>query len=207
MVCVGMAEEDGDFPRRDGGGEVPEMCIRDRFPIDSVTGDYDERMLALVQEKIAAHGYAWRLRDVLPQVLPAGADAGTITPQGALLLDPSGELLPGAAACPPEGDAATGMVATNSVDVCTGNVSAGTSAFAMVVLEKPLSRVYPEIDMVTTPSGKPVAMVHCNNYTSDINAWAGVLKGFAQAAKLDVSMNDIFMAVFNACLLYTSRCV
>ena len=170
------------------------------FPIDSVTGDYDERMLALVQEKIAAHGYAWRLRDVLPQVLPAGADAGTITPQGALLLDPSGELLPGAAACPPEGDAATGRVATNSVAVCTGNVSAGTSAFAMVVLEKPLSRVYPEIDMVTTPSGKPVAMVHCNNCTSDINAWAGVLKGFAQAAKLDVSMNDIFTAVFNAAL-------
>ena len=102
--------------------------------------------------------------------------------------------------CPPEGDAGTGMTATNSVAIRTGNVSAGTSVFAMIVLEKPLSQVYPEIDMVTTPTGKPVAMVHCNNCTSDINAWAGMLKGFCDAAGLNVSMNDIYTALFNSAL-------
>ena len=162
-----------------GVGEASGM-----FPIDSEQCDFDQRMIDLVDGKVAEKGYPWRLRDILPQVLCAGEDAGVITEAGAKLLDPAGDLQPGTPAAAPEGDAGTGMVATNSVAVRTGNVSAGTSVFAMVVLEKPLSKVYPEIDMVTTPTGKPVAMVHCNNCTSDINAWAGMLKGFADAAGL-----------------------
>ena len=120
---------------------------------------------------VAAEHLPWKLMDILPQVVPAGEDAGSLTPQGAQLLDPSGDLEPGAPICPPEGDAGTGMVATNSVKARTGNVSAGTSMFAMIVLEKPLSRVYPEIDMVATPDGLPVAMVHVNTCTSDLDAW------------------------------------
>ena len=176
------------------------------FPVDSEKCDYDQHMLDLVDERIAAKGFAWRLRDILPKVLNAGDDAGCITAEGARLLDPSGDLEPGTPAAPPEGDAGTGMTATNSVAVRTGNVSAGTSVFAMVVLEKPLSRVYPEIDMVTTPTGKPVAMVHCNTCTSDINAWAGMLRGFAEAAGLQVSMNDIYTALFTSALSGEKDC-
>ena len=178
-----------------GVGEASGM-----FPIDSEQCDFDQRMIDLVDGKVAEKGYPWRLRDILPQVLCAGEDAGVITEAGAKLLDPAGDLQPGTPAAAPEGDAGTGMVATNSVAVRTGNVSAGTSVFAMVVLEKPLSKVYPEIDMVTTPTGKPVAMVHCNNCTSDINAWAGMLKGFVDAAGLQVSMNDIYTAIFRTAL-------
>ncbi|MGN0778402.1 MAG: xylulokinase [Aristaeellaceae bacterium] len=178
-----------------GVGEASGM-----FPIDSEACDYDQRMVELVDGKVAEKGYPWQLRDILPKVLCAGEDAGCITAEGAKLLDPAGDLLPGVPTAAPEGDAGTGMVATNSVAVRTGNVSAGTSVFAMVVLEKPLSKVYPEIDMVTTPTGKPVAMVHCNNCTSDINAWAGMLKGFADAAGLTVSMNDIYTAIFRTAL-------
>jgi sugar (pentulose or hexulose) kinase len=145
------------------------------FPIDSATADYDEAMLDKFDARVAGHpGFArvpWSLRDLLPEALPAGADAGALTPEGARWLDPSGALEPGAPVCPPEGDAGPGMVATGAVAERTGNVSAGTSVFAMVVLEKPLSRPYPEIDMVTTPAGRPVAMVHCSNCTSDIDAW------------------------------------
>jgi len=176
------------------------------FPVDSEKCDYDQRMIDLVDEKIAAKGYSWKLRDVLPEVLSAGEDAGYITPEGAKLLDPTGELEAGAPVAPPEGDAGTGMTATNSVAVRTGNVSAGTSVFAMVVLEKPLSKVYPEIDMVTTPTGKAVAMVHCNNCTSDINAWMGMLKGFVDAAGLNISMNDIYVTTFNAALQGEKDC-
>lgn len=178
-----------------GVGEASGM-----FPVDSAVCNYDARMARLFDDAIAKKGYGWKLLDILPTVLNAGEDAGCLTPDGAKLLDPTGALEAGTPFAPPEGDAGTGMTATNAVAVRTGNVSAGTSVFAMVVLEKPLSKVYPEIDMVTTPTGKPVAMVHCNNCTSDINAWAGVLAGFAKAAGLTVSKGDIYTAMFTAAL-------
>ena len=184
-----------------GVGEASGM-----FPIDSDTCDYDQKMIDLVDEKATAKGYPWKLRGILPQVLGAGEDAGVMTEKGAKLLDPTGKLEAGALMAPPEGDAGTGMVATNAVAARTGNVSAGTSVFAMIVLEKMLSKVYPEIDMVTTPTGKPVAMVHCNNCTSDINAWAGMLKGFVDACGLDISMNDIYVNLFNAALTGEKDC-
>ena len=160
------------------------------FPIDSTTNQYDEKMLATFDALIADRGFAWKLKDILPGVLPAGACAGYLTEEGAKLLDVSGKLQPGAKVCPPEGDAGTGMVATNSVAQRTGNVSAGTSVFAMIVLEKALKAVHPQIDMVTTPTGKPVAMVHCNNGTSDLSAWVRLFGEFAEAAgvKLDADM-------------------
>lgn len=130
------------------------------FPIDSEAGDYDARMVELFNEKIKGYDFPWKLQDILPRVLLAGDGAGVLSEEGAKLLDPSGHLKSGIPFCPPEGDAGTGMVATNSVAERTGNVSAGTSVFAMIVLEKDLSKMYPEIDMVTTPAGKPVAMVH-----------------------------------------------
>ena len=176
------------------------------FPIDSETGDYDAGMLAAFDEKIAAKGYPWKLRGILPEVLGAGEDAGCLTEAGALLLDPTGTLEAGAPLCPAEGDAGTGMAATNSVAERTGNVSAGTSVFAMVVLEKPLSKVYPEIDMVTTPTGRPVAMVHCNNCTSDINAWAEALYGFAQAAGLSMNKGDVYTTLFESAMLGQKDC-
>ena len=184
-----------------GVGEASGM-----FPIDSTKIDYDCAMLAEFDKLARQDGYAWTLRDILPAVANAGDEAGCLTEEGAKLLDPTGTLEAGCPLCPPEGDAGTGMTATNAVAVRTGNVSAGTSVFAMIVLEKPLSKVYPEIDMVTTPTGKPVAMVHCNNCTSDINAWAGMLKGFCDAAKLDVSMNDIYTAIFSSALLGDKDC-
>ena len=184
-----------------GVGEASGM-----FPIDSQTGTYDARMVRLFDEAIASKGYGWKLLDILPAVLNAGEDAGCLTAEGAKLLDPTGTLEAGALVAPPEGDAGTGMTATNAVAVRTGNVSAGTSVFAMVVLEKPLSTVYPEIDMVTTPTGKPVAMVHCNNCTSDINAWAGMLKGFCEAAGKSVSMGEIYTALFTSALAGDKDC-
>ena len=184
-----------------GVGEASGM-----FPIDSAACDYDAAKVAAFDAHIADRGFAWTLRDILPAVLSAGEDAGCLTEAGAKLLDPTGALQTGAVMAPPEGDAGTGMAATNAVAVRTGNVSAGTSVFAMVVLEKPLSKVYPEIDMVTTPSGKPVAMVHCNNCTSDINAWAGVLKGFAEAAGLNVSMGEIYTSIFTSAMQGEKDC-
>ena len=148
------------------------------FPIDSAALDYDGGMLEKFHALPAVKGQPWRLADILPKVLPAGAEAGCLTEAGAALLD--GLLAPGIPFAPAEGDAGTGMTATNAVAPRTGNVSAGTSIFSMVVLEKPLSRVYEEIDLVTTPTGKPVAMVHCNNCTGDTNAWAGVLRETAE---------------------------
>jgi sugar (pentulose or hexulose) kinase len=139
------------------------------FPIDR--GKYNSHMLEKFNELVAPHNYTWKIANILPAILNAGENAGTLTAQGAKLLDPSGCLQDGIPLCPPEGDAGTGMTATNSIAERTGNVSAGTSIFAMIVMEKELSRVYPEIDIVTTPEGKPVAMVHCNNCTSDIDAW------------------------------------
>lgn len=170
------------------------------FPIDSVTGDYDAGMIQKFDEKIAARGLHWKLGGILPQVLSAGDAAGTLTKEGALLLDPTGTLQAGIPMCPPEGDAGTGMVATNSVAPRTGNISAGTSVFAMIVLEKALSRVYPEIDMVTTPSGAPVAMVHCNNCTSDLNAWVNLFGEFAQTFGMKLDMNSLFGTLYRKAL-------
>ena len=178
-----------------GVGEASGM-----FPVDEATGDYDEGMIALFEEKIASFGMPWRLRDILPRVLPAGAPAGRITPAGALYLDPYGDLEDGSLVCPPEGDAGTGMAATNSVTPRTGNVSAGTSIFSMVVLDKPMKGYYPEIDVVATPAGKPVAMVHCNNCTSDINAWAGLFIEFAATLGKKVTLGEALDSLFFAAL-------
>ena len=176
------------------------------FPIDSATGQYDAAMLEKFNELAAKQGYALDLHTLLPAVLCAGADAGALTESGARLLDPTGVLQPGVPLCPPEGDAGTGMVATNSVAPRTGNVSAGTSIFAMVVLEKPLSRVYPEIDMVTTPSGEAVAMVHCNNCTSDLNAWVSLLAESAALCGVEVDKGTLFTKLFNASLRGAPDC-
>ncbi|MCD8301060.1 MAG: FGGY-family carbohydrate kinase [Clostridiales bacterium] len=166
------------------------------FPIDSDALDYDRIMMAKFDELVNPKGYPWRLREILPGVLCAGADAGTLTKEGALLLDPTGELMPGCILCPPEGDAGTGMAATNSVAVGTGNVSAGTSVFAMVVTEKPLAHVHEEIDMVTTPDGHPVAMVHCNNCSSDLNAWIGLLREFGEQFGLNIPSDELYGSLF-----------
>ena len=170
------------------------------FPIDSAAGDYDGAMLAKYDGRVAPLGFSWKLKDLLPRVLPAGEDAGVLTAGGAKLLDPAGILEPGCPVAPPEGDAGTGMAATNSVRARTGNVSAGTSVFAMIVLEKALSRVYEEIDMVTTPTGAPVAMVHCNNCTNEINAWAVVFQGLLEALGQKVDRNAVYTAMFRAAL-------
>ena len=143
------------------------------FPIDVEKKDYNQRMIQQFDELIAERAYPWKLKDILPTVLVAGEEAGVLTKEGAKLLDPSGTLEAGIPLCPPEGDAGTGMTATNSVAVRTGNVSAGTSVFAMVVMEKELERVHEEIDMVTTPDGSLVGMVHCNNCTSDLKKSVG----------------------------------
>ena len=170
------------------------------FPVDGTINDYDKRMVGQFGELLKAEGIAWKLEDILPKVLMAGDAAGSLTEEGAKLLDPSGQLKAGIPFCPPEGDAGTGMVATDSVAARTGNVSAGTSVFAMIVLEKSLSKVYPEIDMVTTPSGKPVAMVHSNNCTSDLNAWVDLFKEFTDALGVDVSQSKLFEMLFNKAL-------
>lgn len=162
------------------------------FPIDSETNDYDAVMMEKFDNLIAPYNYPWKTRDILPKVLVAGDEAGTLTKEGALLLDPEGDLTPGIPMCPPEGDAGTGMVATNSVAQRTGNVSAGTSTFAMIVLEKQLSRLYREIDMVTTPTGYPVAMSHANNGTSDLNAWVGIFREFSELMGYPVDMGELF---------------
>ena len=176
------------------------------FPIDSEHNVYDSGMMDTFDILHKEHNLPWRLRDILPQIRLAGEDAGELTDAGALLLDPTGTLKPGAPLCPPEGDAGTGMTATNSVRVRTGNISAGTSVFAMIVLEKALSKVHTEIDMVTTPTGKPVAMVHCNNCTSDINAWAGLFKSFAELIGAKCSMPQALDTMFFEALKGDADC-
>ena len=176
------------------------------FPIDSATGTYDRAMMDKYEALAAGRGCGWKLSGLLPRVVSAGEDAGRLTEAGARLLDPTGKLQPGALMAPPEGDAGTGMTATNSVAPRTGNVSAGTSVFAMIVMEKPLSKVYEEIDMVTTPTGAPVAMVHCNNCTSDINAWAAMLQEFSAAAGRPASMNDVYGAIFRSAMTGEPDC-
>jgi|GEM_PF-2676 len=176
------------------------------FPIDSETNTYFADMIAKFDEAVADKAYSWKALDVLPHVLTAGDNAGVLTKEGAALLDMSGNLEAGIPLCPPEGDAGTGMAATNSVRVRTGNVSAGTSVFAMIVLEKNLSKVYPEIDMVTTPSGHPVAMVHCQNCTSDLNAWVNLFREFAQTFGMKISTNDLFGKLYNKALEGDADC-
>jgi sugar (pentulose or hexulose) kinase len=178
-----------------GVGEASGM-----FPIDSNTNDFDVHKLEQFNEQLKAEKISWKLQDILPKVLVAGDSAGTLTEDGAKLLDPTGKLTAGIPLCPPEGDAGTGMVATNSVAVRTGNVSAGTSVFAMIVLEKALSKLYPEIDMVTTPTGKPVAMVHSNNCTSDLNDWIGLFEEFTRALGVEISQSRLFEMLYQQAL-------
>ena len=176
------------------------------FPIDSSRSDYDAGMMEKFQDLVAGYGFGWHLKDILPRVLSAGEPAGRLTREGALLLDPSGSLEAGVPLCPPEGDAGTGMAATNSVAEQTGNVSAGTSIFAMIVLEKPLSRVYPEIDMVTTPAGKPTAMVHCNNCTSDLDAWVKLFSQGLESLGVRKSKAEVYDLFYNRALAGEPDC-
>jgi len=170
------------------------------FPIDSATCRFHAGNIADFDALIASKSYNWGLADIMPRVMSAGEAAGQLTKTGAKLLDPTGSLSPGIPFCPPEGDAGTGMVATNSVAVNTGNVSAGTSIFAMLVLEKGLSKLYPEIDMVTTPDGKPVAMVHCNNGTSDLNAWVQLFHEALGLLGKNINISDVYEGLYHAAL-------
>lgn len=170
------------------------------FPIDLNTNHYNHQMINQLNELMAYKNLPWKLQEILPEVLVAGENAGVLTEEGAKLLDVSGQLEPGIPLCPPEGDAGTGMVATNSISKRTGNVSAGTSVFAMIVLEKELSKVYSEIDLVTTPTGNLVAMAHSNNCSSDLNAWVGLFGEFAKAMDIEVDMNKLFGTLYNLAL-------
>ena len=178
-----------------GVGEASGM-----FPIDSTTNEFDATRFAQYNKRLASENLSFTLDEIFPKVLAAGELAGTLTAEGARLLNPSGTLQAGIPLCPPEGDAGTGMVATNAVAPRTGNVSAGTSVFAMIVLEKALSKLYPEIDMVTTPSGKPVAMVHANNCTSDINAWVGLFNDFVNTLGIELNPNSLFEMLYEQAL-------
>lgn len=170
------------------------------FPIDSTVNDYDSKKLDAFDAMQAEKGFPWKIRDILPKVLCAGVPAGVLTEEGAKILDPTGDLNPGIPLCPPEGDAGTGMVATNSVEMKTGNVSAGTSVFAMIVLEKALSGVYTEIDMVTTPDGMPVAMVHCNNCTGDIDAYVKLISQILGDFGIAPKKSDIYDILYKNAL-------
>jgi len=176
------------------------------FPIDSTTNTYDTRMIGAFNQRLEAEKISWKLEDILPKVLAAGEAAGVLTEAGAMLIDPTGQLPAGIPLCPPEGDAGTGMVATNSVAERTGNVSAGTSVFAMIVLEKSLSKLYPEIDMVTTPTGKPVAMVHSNNCTSDLNAWVEMFHEFSRTLGVEISQSSLFEMLYKQALTGEADC-
>ncbi len=176
------------------------------FPIDIATKNYDEKMIGKFDALVADKNYPWKLSEILPKVLLAGENAGVLTEEGAKLLDESGNLQAGVPLCPPEGDAGTGMAATNSVAVRTGNVSAGTSVFAMIVLEKDLKKVYPEIDLVTTPDGSLVGMVHANNCTSDLNAWVNLFKEFAESFGMKVDMNELFGTLYHKAMEGDADC-
>ena len=176
------------------------------LPIDPETHNYSAAMVEKFNKLIAPKGFNWTLLDILPEVLNAGENAGFLTAEGAKKLDISGHLKPGIPLCPPEGDAGTGMVATNAVKQRTGNVSAGTSSFSMIVLEKDLSKPYEMIDMVTTPDGSLVAMVHCNNCTSDLNAWVNLFKEYQQLLGIPVDMNEVFGKLYNNALTGDADC-
>ncbi len=178
-----------------GVGEASGM-----FPYDEVAGDFDPARVAQFDELIAGRGYPWKLRQILPEVLPAGAVAGYLTAEGAALLDAEGDLEPGIPLCPPEGDAGTGMVATGAVLPRTGSVSAGTSSFALLVLEQPLKGYYPEIDVITTPTGTPVAMAHTNTCTSEIDAWINMIADAAKVMGWPVDKNQLFSTMFRTAL-------
>jgi sugar (pentulose or hexulose) kinase len=178
-----------------GVGEASGM-----FPIDLDDKRFNRYLSEKFDSNIKNKEYSWRLKDIMPEVLSAGENAGILTEEGARLLDPAGTLENGMPLCPPEGDAGTGMVATNSVAVRTGNVSAGTSVFAMLVLEKELSRVHSEIDLVTTPDGNLVGMAHSNNCTSDLNAWISLFGQAAEALGMEVSQTKLFETFMNSAL-------
>lgn len=176
------------------------------FPIDSETCDYDASMVDKFNKLTEPYGYPWKVRDIFPKVLTAGENAGVLTEEGAAFLDETGSLKAGIPLCPPEGDAGTGMAATNSVAPRTGNVSAGTSTFAMIVLEKQLGRVYREIDMVTTPTGFPCAMSHANNGTSDLNAWVGIFGEFARLMGIKADTGELFGKLYTESLNGDADC-
>jgi sugar (pentulose or hexulose) kinase len=176
------------------------------LPIDPATNNYSAEMVAKFDKLIAPKEYNWKLEDILPKVLSAGENAGVLTPEGSKKLDASGHLKAGIPVCPPEGDAGTGMVATNAVKQRTGNVSAGTSSFSMIVLEKELSKPYEMIDMVTTPDGSLVAMVHCNNCTSDLNAWVNLFKEYQELLGIPVNMDEIYSKLYNIALTGDTDC-
>ncbi len=176
------------------------------IPVDPETKNYSAEMVKKFNELIAPKNPAWKLEDILPEVLLAGENAGSLTPEGAKKLDVSGHLKAGIPFCPPEGDAGTGMVATNAVKQRTGNVSAGTSSFSMIVLEKELSKPYEMIDMVTTPDGSLVAMVHCNNCTSDLNAWVNLFTEYQELLGVPVDMNEVFGKLYNVALTGDADC-
>jgi len=176
------------------------------FPIDIKTASFNQRMFKQFDELVEDENFDWKIEDVMPQTLKAGEDAGTLTEKGAKLLDPTGKLEAGSLMCAPEGDAGTGMVATNSVAEKTGNVSAGTSIFAMVVLEKDLKEVHPEIDLVTTPSGKLVAMSHSNNCTSNLDSWINLFKELTETLGFEVDMNTLYERLYNKALKGDKDC-
>lgn len=176
------------------------------IPVDPNTKTYDATMVDKFNTLVASKHYPWQLLDILPTTLNAGEKAGCLTEKGASLLDVSGHLKAGCPLCPPEGDAGTGMVATNAVKQRTGNVSAGTSSFSMIVLEKELSKPYEMIDMVTTPDGSLVAMVHCNNCTSDLNAWVNIFKEYQQLLGVPVDMNEVFGKLYNHAMTGDADC-
>ncbi len=170
------------------------------FPIDLKTKDFDMNMCALFDAQIKDRHFGWKLKEILPEVLSAGESGGDLSGEGARLLDPTGVLKPGVPVCPPEGDAGTGMAATNSVAVRTGNVSAGTSVFAMLVLEKELKNVHREVDLVTTPDGNLVAMAHSNNCSSDYDAWINLFGEAVKALGKEVSKPDLYDALLQQAL-------
>ncbi|QPB43118.1 xylulokinase [Rodentibacter haemolyticus] len=176
------------------------------FPINVEEARYDQEMINRFNQLIRHKSYAWEIQDILPQVKIAGKTAGKLTALGASLLDPTGNLQSGIVFCPPEGDAGTGMVATNCLREKTGNISAGTSAFAMIVLEKALSKVYPELDIVTTPSGKLVAMAHAQNCTSDINAWVSLFGECLQTFGVRICTEELYETLFLQALQGDSEC-
>ena len=176
------------------------------IPVDPETKNYSAEMVQKFDKLIEAKGFPWKLLDILPKAITAGENAGFLTEEGAKRLDISGHLKPGIPLCPPEGDAGTGMVATNAVKQRTGNVSAGTSSFSMIVLEKDLSKPYEMIDMVTTPDGSLVAMVHCNNCTSDLNAWVNLFKEYQQLLGIPVDMNEVYGKLYNNALKGDTDC-
>ena len=176
------------------------------LPIDPETKDYNAEMVSKFDKLVAPKGYPWKLLDILPKVLMAGEAAGTLTEEAAKRLDVSGNLKGGIPLCPPEGDAGTGMVATNAVKQRTGNVSAGTSSFSMIVLEKDLSKPSEMIDMVTTPDGSLVAMVHCNNCTSDLNAWVKLFREYQELLGVPVDMNEVYGKLYNNALKGDADC-